>query len=144
MNQSSPVSRSASSKIVRFLVILGCLAVVSLVLWQLLPKATFSSDLSQVGQGKPALVMLREIHVMGGERTVEQMQALYPEFQDQVVFLLIHTGDPDGVAFAETHSLSDGSLVLLNGRGDAVATMGRPDNADDLRRFILQHLNLNS
>ncbi|OFE13731.1 hypothetical protein PHACT_11785 [Pseudohongiella acticola] len=144
MNQSSPVSRSASSKIVRFLVILGCLAVVSLVLWQLLPKATFSSDLSQVGQGKPALVMLREIHVMGGERTIEQMQALYPEFQDQVVFLLIHTGHPDGVAFAETHSLSDGSLVLLNGRGDAVATMGRPDSADDLRRFILQHLNLNS
>lgn len=142
MNQSSTVSRSASSRIVRALVVLVCLAVVGLVLWQMLPKSTFSSDLSQVGQGTPALVMLREIHVMGGERTLAQMQMIYPEFQDQVLFLLVHTGHPDGVAFADTHNVSDGSVVLLNGAGNTIASMGRPDSAEDLRSFISQHLNL--
>lgn len=142
MTQSSTVSRSASSRIVRVLVVLVCLAVVSLVLWQLLPKSTFSSDLNQVGQGQPALVMLREIHVMGGERTLAQMETIHPDFQDQMLFLLVHTGHPDGVAFAQTHGVSDGSLVLLDGAGEAIATMGRPDSADELRGFISRHLNL--
>lgn len=141
MSQSSAVSRSASSRIVKFLVVLTCLAVVGLILWQLLPKATFSSDLSQVGQGKPALVMLREIHIMGGERTLAQMESLYPALQDQMTFLLVHTGHPDGVAFAETHNIGDGSLVLFDSNGQALATMGRPDSAEDLRRFISQNLN---
>ena len=136
---SSTVSRSASSRIVKFIVVLTCLVVVGLVLWQLLPKTTFSSDLSQVGQGKPALVMLREIHIMGGERTMEYMQAIYPEFQGQTVFLLVHTGHPDGVALSETHNVRDGSLVLFDSSGDAVATMGRPDSINDLRRFIEQN-----
>lgn len=142
MSQSSTVSRSASSRMVRLLVVLICLAIVGLVLWQLLPKATFSSDLSQAGQGRPALVMLREIHVMGGERTLAQMEAIYPDFQEQMVFLLVHTGHPDGVAFAETHNVSDGSLVLLDGAGEAIATMGRPDSAEALRDFISRHLGM--
>ena len=140
MSQSSTVSRSASSRLVRVLVVLSCLAVVGLVLWQLLPKSTFSSDLGQVGQGTPALVMLREIHVMGSERTLAQMEMVYPDYQDQLMFLLVHTGHPDGVAFAETHNVSDGSLVLLDGAGDAIATMGRPDSVEALRGFISQHM----
>lgn len=142
MSQSSTVSRSASSRVVRLIVVLSCLAVVGLVLWQLLPKSTFSSDLNQVGQGRPALVMLREIHIMGGERTLAQMEALYPDLQDQMTFLLVHTGHPDGVAFAETHNVGDGSLVLFDGNGQALATMGRPESTEDLRRFIARHLNV--
>ncbi|MBC53229.1 MAG: hypothetical protein CMQ34_05265 [Gammaproteobacteria bacterium] len=142
MTQRSAVSRSASSRIVRALVVLTCLAVVGLVLWQMLPKSTFSSDLSQTGQGTPALVMLREIHVMGGERTLAQMQTIYPEFQDQLLFLLVHTGHPDGVAFADTHRVSDGSVVLLDGSGNAIAVMGRPDSAEALRDFISANVTL--
>lgn len=141
MSQSSTVSKSASSRIIRFIVVLGCLAVVGLILWQLLPRSTFSSDLSQVGQGIPALVMLREIHIMGGERTQAQMEVLYPELQDRMTFLLVHTGHPDGVAFAETHNIGDGSLVLFDGNGQALATMGRPDSAEELRGFISRNLN---
>jgi len=142
MTQNSTVSRSASSRIVRLLVVLVCLAVVGLVLWQLLPRATFSSDLGQAGQGRPALVMLREIHVMGGERTLAQMETIYPDFQEQMVFLQVHTGHPDGVAFADTHNIGDGAVVLLDGAGDTVAVMGRPESAEQLRGFIAQHLSL--
>ncbi len=141
MSQSRTVSKSASSRVVKLLVTLTCLAVVGLVLWQLLPRSTFSSDLSQLGQGKPALVMLREIHVMGGERTLAQMESLYPAWQDQMTFLLVHTGHPDGVAFAQTHNIGDGSLVLFDSSGQALATMGRPESVEDLRRFISVNLN---
>lgn len=139
MSNSKTASRPSSSRILRFVVILVCLVIIGQVLWQLLPKASFSSDLGQLGQGKPALVMLREIHVMGGERTIEYMEAIYPEFEDQMVFLLVHTGHPDGVALSETHNVSDGALVLFNSSGSAVATKGRPESTADLRRFIEQN-----
>jgi len=99
------LSTAASSKLVKTLIIVTCLVVVGTVLWQLLPKASFSSDLTQVGQGKPALVMLREVHVMGGERVMEQMLAVYPEFENDMVFLVVHTGHPDGQQLAATHNL---------------------------------------
>lgn len=134
------LSTAASSRIIKPLIVLICLAVIGAVLWQLLPKASFSSDMSQVGQGKPALVMLREVHVVGGELVMDQMQAVYPEFENDVVFLVIHTGHPDGQQFANTHNIRDGSLVLFDAQGRPLGVSGRPDNINELRQFIRQNL----
>jgi hypothetical protein len=134
------LSTAASSRIIKPLVVLICLAVIGAVLWQLLPKASFSSDISQVGQGKPALVMLREVHVMGGELVMDQMQAVYPEFENDMVFLVVHTGHPDGQLFASTHNIRDGSLVLFDAQGRPLGVSGRPDNINELRQFIRQNL----
>lgn len=138
MNQAT--QPSGRQRLTRALVTLACLVVVGAVLWQLLPKASFSSDLSRVGQGKPALVMLREVHVVGGELVKEQMLMIYPEFQESMEFLLVHTGHPDGIALAEQHNLSDGSLVLFDASGQAIARMGRPASAGVLRQFITDNL----
>lgn len=122
------------------LIILLCLAAVAGVLWQLLPKASFSSDLTQVGQGRPALVLMREVHVMGGERVLEQMHTIYPEFQQTMVFLLVHTGNPSGIEFASVHEASDGDVVLFDAQGRALASLSHPASADVLRRFITETL----
>lgn len=135
-NNNNTPAPSASSRLVKFLVTLTCLGVVAVILWQLLPKASFSSDLTQVGQGRPALVMLREIHVMGGEQVMEQMLQVYPDYEGEMTFLVVHTGHPDGQAFAATHEVGDGSLVLFDGTGNAVATRGRPGSVAELRGFI--------
>ena len=126
------------SRLTRVVITLACLIAVGAVLWQLLPKSAFSSDLSQVGQGQPALVMLREIHVMGGEQVAEHMAAVYPEFADRMIFLVVHTGHPDGQAFAAEHQLGDGSLVLFDGAGNVVARTGRPGSPAALREFLNQ------
>lgn len=134
------LSTAASSRIIKTLIVLTCLAVIATVLWQLLPKASFSSDMSQIGQGKPALVMLREVHVVGGELVMDQMQSIYPEFENDMVFLVVHTGHPDGQQFAETHNIRDGSLVLFDAQGRPLSASGRPDNINELRQFIRQNL----
>ena len=110
------------------------------VLWLLLPKGSFSNDLTRVGQGQPALVMLREVHVMGGDRVMEQMLLIQAEFQDSVEFLVVHTGDPDGEAFAAEHNISDGSLVLFDAEGQVLGRSARPESADALRQFITELL----
>lgn len=113
-----------------------CLTAVAAVLWQLLPKASFSSDLSQLGQGRPGLVLMREVHVMGGERVLEQMQTIYPEFEQNMVFLLVHSGHPDGLGFAATHNVSDGGVVLFDASGNALGSLHYPESADVLRQFV--------
>lgn len=138
MNQTT--TPSAASRIRQVLVTIACLTAVAAVLWQLLPKGSFSSDLTQVGQGKPALVMLREIHVMGGEQVVEHMLAIHAEFADDMVFLVVHTGHPDGQQFAQQHNIGDGSLVLFDAAGTVVQRMGRPTGSAELRQFIRSNL----
>ncbi|TFH74858.1 hypothetical protein E3V39_01490 [Gammaproteobacteria bacterium LSUCC0112] len=127
---------SARTRLTRTLAILGSIVLIGAVMWQLLPKGSFSNDLTRVGQGQPALVMLREVHVMGGDLVMEQMLHIHPEFENTVEFLVVHTGHPDGQAFARDHNISDGSLVLFDGNGEVLGRRGRPESPDALRQFI--------
>lgn len=138
MNQAAQTSIGA--RLSKLGITLLCLLVIGAVLWQLLPKASFSSDLSQLGQGRPALVMLREIHVMGGERVMEDMLSIFPDYEQDMVFLVVHTGHPDGQAFSRQHNVRDGELVLFDGAGNALQRSDRPADADALRQFIDQNL----
>lgn len=132
--------KSALLRLARPLVTLVCLILVATVLWQLLPKSSFSSDLTQVGQGRPALVLMREVQVMGGERVLEQMHTIYPEFEQSMVFLLVHTGNPSGMQFAAEHNVRDADVVLFDGQGRALATIRHPASAAELHRFITDTL----
>ena len=134
------MSRSALMRVAKPLITLVCLLVIATILWQLLPKAAFSSDLSRVGQGKPALVMLRDIGVVGGERVLEQMLEVYPEFEQQMVFLVVHTGNPAGTDFGAEHSLTDGQMVFFAPDGRRMARSERTPSAGALRAFINQNL----
>lgn len=129
-------ARPSGSPWIRTLVILACTVLVGAVLWLMLPKGSFSNDLTRVGQGQPALVMLREVHVMGGELVMEQMLHIHPEFQNSVEFLVVHTGHPDGQAFAQEHNVSDGALVLFDANGEVLGRSARPESPDALRQFI--------
>lgn len=113
-----------------------CLAVVLGILWQLAPRGAFPSDLSLTGQGRPALVMVRDVGIMGGERVMELMEEVHPEYEQRMDFLVVQTGHPDGRAFAEQHDAGDGTVVLLNGQGEALASMARPSSVNELRGFI--------
>lgn len=133
---TKPVAKPTGNPWIRTLIIVASTVLIGAVLWQLLPKGSFSNDLSRVGQGLPALVMLREVHVMGGDLVMEQMLHIYPEFQDSVEFLVVHTGHPDGQAFAADHNISDGSLVLFDAEGEVLGRSARPESPDALRQFI--------
>lgn len=137
---SNTTARTTGNPWIRTLIIVASTVLIGAVLWLLLPKGSFSNDLTRVGQGQPALVMLREVHVMGGDRVMEQMLLIQAEFQDSAEFLVVHTGDPDGEAFAAEHNISDGSLVLFDAEGQVLGRSARPESADALRQFITELL----
>lgn len=132
--------KSVTSRVITVVVTLVCLGVVAAILWQLLPKSAFPSDLTRVGQGRPALVMLREVHVMGGDIVMEYMTQIHDEFRDEVEFLVVHTGHPDGQAFTATHNIGDGSLVLFDAQGNVLSRSARPQSSNELRQYLRQHL----
>lgn len=138
MTQSIP--KNPGNTGIRTLIIVASTLLIGAVLWLLLPKGSFSNDLTRVGQGQPALVMLREVHVMGGDRVMEQMQLIHAEFQDSVEFLVVQTGHPDGQAFAADHNISDGSLVLFDAQGQVLGRSARPESPDALRQFLTELL----
>lgn len=138
MNNSAQPSTRA--RLVRVLVTLACLVAVATILWQLLPKAAFSSDLSQVGQGRPALVMLREVNFVGGDRVIEHMLEIYPDYEQNMVFLVVHTGNPTGQNFAAEHGVTDGDLVLFDAEGNAQSQLSQPSGVNDIRQFLQQAL----
>lgn len=137
---TKPVAKPTDNPWIRTLIIVASTVLIGAVLWLLLPKGSFSNDLTRVGQGLPALVMLREVHVMGGDLVMEQMLHIHAEFQDSVEFLVVHTGHPDGQAFAVDHNISDGSLVLFDAEGEVLGRSARPESADALRQFITELL----
>jgi len=137
---SNTTAKPTGNPWIRTLIIVASTVLTGAVLWLLLPKGSFSNDLTRVGQGQPALVMLREVHVMGGDRVMEQMLHIHAEFQDSVEFLVVHTGHPDGQAFAADHNISDGSLVLFDAEGQVLGRSARPESADALRQFITELL----
>ena len=57
-----------------------------------------------------------------------------------MVFLVVHTGHPDGQTFAQVHNIGDGSLVLFDAAGTVVQRMGRPSGTAELRQFIRANL----
>jgi hypothetical protein len=133
---TNTIARPSGSRWIRTLVILASSVLVVAVLWLLLPKGSFSNDLSRVGQGQPVLVMLREVHVMGGDLVMEQMLQIQPEFENSVEFLVVQTGHPDGQAFAQEHNVTDGALVLFDANGQVLGRSARPESPDALRQFI--------
>ena len=136
MSDSSQELRTTMPGWLKWLVIVMCIAVVAAILVQLLPKSAFPSDLGRVGQGQPALVMLREVHIVGGDQVIDLMREIYPEYEDEFEFLVTQTGNPDGQSLANEYNLRDGFLVLFDAEGNMIDIMARPGTSSELRNFV--------
>ncbi|HEY5720622.1 MAG TPA: hypothetical protein VIW02_09595 [Gammaproteobacteria bacterium] len=96
----------------RTLIVLGVVALTVLVGWSLMP-APISTDLSQVGQGRPSVVLAYENFSPVGGAALGRINALRGEYGDRVVFALADLGTPQGQAFANRYGLHDGLAVVL-------------------------------
>jgi hypothetical protein len=95
------------------------LAVVALVFvtgWMLMPTP-ISTDLSQVGQGRPAVVLAYENFSPSGGEALTRINAVRGDYEDRIVFALADLGTPDGQAFANRYALHDALAVVLTADG---------------------------
>ncbi|MBK1643961.1 hypothetical protein CKO25_04665 [Thiocapsa imhoffii] len=120
----------------RTLITLAVLVIAVLILIGLLPRAPFSTDLSRIGEGTPALVIARDTNFLAGAQVMELIDPLRPDYDEQVIFLAAHLGHPDGQAFARQHELQDGVVIAFDGNGRVLERLPIPQSADDIRAVL--------
>lgn len=76
-----------------------------------------STDLSIVGQGKPALVLAYENYSPTGGEALNRLRKVRSDFDSRLDFAVADLGTPQGRAFAERFQLGDGLAVFLKQDG---------------------------
>jgi hypothetical protein len=139
--QPTPSDRSVAPWRRRLILTAAFVAVGSLV-WNQLPKGSYPTDLSRIGQGQAALVLAIDSNYSGGASVMELLNAVRHDFADSVQFLVASLALPNGQAFADQHQAGDGTVLVFNAKGQRVAVLHAPKTQDELRKALQQALGL--
>jgi hypothetical protein len=120
--------------------ITAALVGLGLFVWSQLPKGSYPTDLSRIGQGQPALVLTMNGNFMAGVEMMPVLDTLRQDFGSQMQFLVASMGLPEGQAFAQRHQTGDGSVVVFDAGGAPVAVTHGPRTAQELRPLLQQAL----
>ncbi|SEQ15406.1 hypothetical protein SAMN05421693_11859 [Ectothiorhodospira magna] len=120
----------------RMLVTPLILLVAAALIWSQLPKGAYSTDLSRIGDGQPALVLIYDSTFMAGMRVMGYMDEIRDDYTPQVHFLVANVGTPDGRRLADQHGVRDGAVLLYSDRGTLVEQLPAPASVEVLRQAL--------
>ena len=142
MTQHPTPSDLKSSPWWRRLIVTAALVAVGGFVWSQLPKGSYPTDLSRIGQGQVALVLAIDSNYSGGASVMELLNDVRHDFADSVHFLVASLALPSGQAFADQHQAGDGTVLLFDAKGQRVAVLHAPQTPDELRTLLQQALGL--
>lgn len=140
MKPQNELSHPTPSPWRRRLLVAGIFVGFGSLVWSRLPKGSYPTDLSRIGQGQATLVLAMDSNYVGGASVMELLDELRHDFADSVQFLVASLALPDGQAFAAQHRASDGTVVLFDAKGQRVAVLHGPQTPDELRQALQQAL----
>ncbi len=112
------------------------LFLVAALIWNQLPSGAYPTDLSRIGEGRPALVLAFDANYGGGIAVMELMNTIRPDYEDRIDFLIAQFGLPEGLAFASRYNAGDGTVLFFAGDGTNVHRLHLPDSEDQLRQTL--------
>lgn len=121
----------------RTLTILAIVAVLG-VLLALIPPG-YDTDLSHIGQGRPAAVLVHDPGFVASTELMEGVNRLRGDYEPNLLFLLADLNTPQGRRFATEHSVGLGTLVLFDADGRRLASHSGPYGEPELRAFLERH-----
>ena len=92
-----------------------------------------STDLSVIGQGKPALVLAYENFSPASSEALDHLRQVRSEYEPHLHFVVADLGTPRGRAFANRFGLTDGQAVFLKADGQPVVIIRIPGDERELR-----------
>lgn len=142
MSQPPAPSRLKSSPWWRRLIATAAIVAVGGLVWSQLPKGSYPTDLSRIGQGQASLVLALDSNYSGGASVMELLNDVRHDFAGSVQFLVASLALPSGQAFADRHQAGDGTVLLFDAEGRRVAVLHAPQTEDELRTVMKQALGL--
>ena len=100
-----------------------------------LPRG-YSDDLSRVGNGKAAVVLIRDKNAVESFSLMEVMNGLRDQYAGQVEFLLTDFNTPEGRAFITAKGGARVTVVVLDANGKTVNVLYPPQTAESLQQAI--------
>lgn len=136
MNQAKQTAAAASprKRIIKW-VVAAFFTALALVAVMNLPRG-YSDDLSRIGKGKAALVLVRDKNAVQTFDLMEVMNGIRDQYAGQVEFLLTDFNTPQGRAFMAAHKAARATLVLLDANGTLVNVIYPPQTAGSLQQEL--------
>lgn len=104
--------------------------------WSRLPSGAYPTDLSQVGAGRPVLVLAYDSNSTRGVAAMDLMNLVRDDYAGRVDFLVAHLGDATGSEFAARHAAVDGTVLLFAADGRLAGVLQQPQNVGDLHQAL--------
>jgi len=132
-----PAQQGDSPKKKILIAVVGLLLVlVAVVVALTITPKPMSSDLSQIGQGMPSVVLAYENFSPTGGEALTRLKQIRPDYESQLNFIVADLGTPQGRAFANRYQLRDGQAVLVGGDGQPIALAELAQSEQALRRQL--------
>jgi hypothetical protein len=100
-----------------------------------LPRG-FSDDLSQIGRGRIAVVLVRDKNAVESMQLMNVLNEIRGRYAGRVVFLLTDYDTPEGRAFIAANNAARITLVLFDPSGKRVRVLQAPQTAASLQKEI--------
>ena len=119
---------------IKWVVAILLLSLVATVIMNL-PRG-FSDDLSRIGKGKAALVLVRDKTAVQSFDMMEAMNGIRNQYAGQVEFLLTDFDTPEGRAFITANSAARVTVAVFDANGNKVNILYPPQTAESMRQAI--------
>ncbi|MBF0256425.1 MAG: hypothetical protein HQL47_08200 [Gammaproteobacteria bacterium] len=114
---------------------LALLVGIGVLFTQVLVKP-ISTDLTQVGQGKPALVLAYENFSPTGGDALERLRRIKADYEAHMHFLVADLGTPEGSQLARRYQVANGQALFFNPTGEAIRVITIPPDEQLLRKGL--------
>ena len=129
-NPPQPLPRWA-----RWLITAAFIAASAGLIWAILPKGGFDTDLSRVGEGRPIGVIVYETAHPNAIDTMEHIRPLRGAAPGDMEFLVANIGTPEGGQFTRQYRMQvPGALLLFDANGTHRQTLMPPVDTEEIRR----------
>jgi len=130
------------SRLAQWLIGIAAFALAGLLVFRHLPMAGYDSDVTRVGQGRPAVVLVYENFAPPSMAVMDLFDQVRREYEDRLEFLVADTGSPRGQAFIAQHGVQAGQVLTFRGDGTLVRADWVIGDAQRLRDRLRQDLGL--
>ena len=116
-------------------IVAGLLVLLVAIVVLNLPRG-FSDDLSLIGRGQPAVVLVRDKNAVESMALMNVLNDIRDQYAGRVVFLLTDYDTPEGRAFIADNHAAPITLVLFDAGGKQVKVLAAPQTAANLQQEI--------
>lgn len=108
-----------------------------------LPRG-FSGDVSVIGQGKPAVVLVHNKESVLSQNLMNLLGDVRKDYEEHVKFIVVDIATDIGRTFVANHQLDDSiMLVLFDGSGRVRGTLPNIGDESGLRKLLNNTFSLN-